>query len=63
MRGWKQGDMILAGQESRYCFDFISDVGIYFSLPHVLSLFCSLFSYVNITHAASFPLIHLSSQY
>ena len=31
MRGWKQGDMILAGQESRDCFDFISDVGIYLS--------------------------------
>ena len=28
MRGWKQGDMFLAGQESRDCFDFISDVGI-----------------------------------
>ena len=27
-RGWTQGDMILAGQESRNCFDFISDVGI-----------------------------------
>ena len=33
MRGWKQGDT--AGQESRDCFDFISDVGfrgIYLSL-------------------------------
>ena len=28
MRGWKQGDMFLARQESRDCFDFISDVGI-----------------------------------
>ena len=28
MRGWKQGDMLLAGQESRDCFDFISNVGI-----------------------------------
>ena len=28
MRGWKQGDGFLAGQESRECFDFISDVGI-----------------------------------
>ena len=35
MRGWKQGDGILAGQDSRDCFDFISDVvicGIYLSL-------------------------------
>ena len=35
MRGWKQGDGCLAGQESRDCFDFISDVvigGIYLSL-------------------------------
>ena len=28
MRGWKQGYVFLAGQESRDCFDFISDVGI-----------------------------------
>ena len=28
MCGWKQGDMCLAGKESRDCFDFISDVGI-----------------------------------
>ena len=28
MRGWKQGYMFLAGQESEDCFDFISDVGI-----------------------------------
>ena len=28
MRGWKQGDMFLSGEESRDCFDFISDVGI-----------------------------------
>ena len=28
MRGWKQGDGFLAGQESRDCFGFISDVGI-----------------------------------
>ena len=28
MRGWKQGDMFLAGQDSRDCFDFITDVGI-----------------------------------
>ena len=28
MRGWKQGDIFLAGQESRDCIDFISDVGI-----------------------------------
>ena len=28
MHGWKQGDMFLAEQESRDCFDFISDVGI-----------------------------------
>ena len=28
MRGWKQGYVLLAGQESRDCFDFISDVGI-----------------------------------
>ena len=28
MRGWKQGDMFLAGEESRDCFDFISDVRI-----------------------------------
>ena len=35
MHGWKQGDGFLAGQESRDCFDFISDVviyGIYLSL-------------------------------
>ena len=35
MRGLKQGDGFLAGQESRDCFDFISDVvicGIYLSL-------------------------------
>ena len=35
MRGWKQGDVFLAGQESLDCFDFISDVGfrgIYLSL-------------------------------
>ena len=35
MCGWKQGYMCLAGQESRDCFDFISDVeicGIYLSL-------------------------------
>ena len=33
--GWKKGDMFLAGQESRDCFDFISYVdirGIYLSL-------------------------------
>ena len=37
MRGWKQGDMILAEQESRDYFDFISDVGIrgiYLSLDY-----------------------------
>ena len=28
MRGWKQGHMLLAGQESCNCFDFISNVGI-----------------------------------
>ena len=28
MRGWKQGDVFLAGQERRDCFDIISDVGI-----------------------------------
>ena len=28
MRGWKQGDGFLAGQESRECFDLISYVGI-----------------------------------
>ena len=28
MRGWKQGDLFLAGQESQDCFDFISDVTI-----------------------------------
>ena len=28
MSSWKQGGMFLAGQESRHCFDFISDVGI-----------------------------------
>ena len=28
MCGWKQVDMFLAGQESRDCLDFISDVGI-----------------------------------
>ena len=35
MRGWKQGDGFLAGQESQDCFDFIPDVvicGIYLSL-------------------------------
>ena len=35
MRAWKQGDGFLAVQESRDCFDFISDVvicGIYLSL-------------------------------
>ena len=35
MRGWKQGDMFLAAQKGRDCFDFISDVGncgIYLSL-------------------------------
>ena len=53
MHGWKQGDMFLADQESRDCYDFISDVGIcgvYLSLAlgtakfkhkidHVLSIF------------------------
>ena len=28
MSGWKEGDMFLAGQKSRDCFDLISDVGI-----------------------------------
>ena len=28
MRGWKQGDVLLAGQGSRDCLDFITDVGI-----------------------------------
>ena len=28
MRGQKQGEVFLVGQESRDCFDFISDVGI-----------------------------------
>ena len=28
MRGWKQEEMFLVGQESRDCFVFISDVGI-----------------------------------
>ena len=28
MRGWKQGDMFMAEQESRDWSDFISDVGI-----------------------------------
>ena len=28
MCGWKQGDMILAGQESRDCLEFIFDFGI-----------------------------------
>ena len=28
MRGWKQGEMFLAVQESRDCFNFLSDVGI-----------------------------------
>jgi len=28
MRGWKQVDGFLAGQESRDCFDLISYVGI-----------------------------------
>ena len=28
MHSWKQGDMFLAEQKSRDCFDFISDVGI-----------------------------------
>ena len=28
MRGWKQGEMFLEGQEGRDRFDFISDVGI-----------------------------------
>ena len=28
MRGWEQGDGFLAGQESRDCFDLISDVVI-----------------------------------
>ena len=28
MRGWKQGDGFLAGQERRECFDLISYVGI-----------------------------------
>ena len=28
MRGWKQGDAFLAGQESEYYFNFISGVGI-----------------------------------
>ena len=35
MREWKQGDAFSAGQESRDCVDFISDVvicGIYLSL-------------------------------
>ena len=38
MRGWEQGDMFLAGQESRDCFYFISDVetrGFYLSLALV----------------------------
>ena len=37
MRSWKQGDMFLAGQEIRECFDLTSDVGIrctYLSLAH-----------------------------
>ena len=37
MRGWRQGDMILAEQESRDYFDLISDVGIrgiYLSLDY-----------------------------
>ena len=29
MCGWKQVDMFLAGQESRDCLDFISDVRRY----------------------------------
>ena len=28
LRDWKQGDMLLAGQESRARFDLTSDVGI-----------------------------------
>ena len=28
MRGWKQGDMFLAGQESRDCFDLISETRV-----------------------------------
>ena len=41
MRGWKQGDGCLAVQESRDCFDLISDVvicGIYLSLASSLPL-------------------------
>ena len=39
MRGWKQGDMFLAEHDSRDCFDFISDVGIYLSLNFATSKF------------------------
>ena len=45
MRGWKQDDMFLAGQESRDCFDFISEVGIrdiYLFLPHCTAKFKQL---------------------
>ena len=44
-RGWKLGDMFLAGHESRGCFDFISDVGIrgiYLSLALGISKFKQL---------------------
>ena len=42
MRGWKQGDGFLAGQD---CFDFISDVGIcgiYLSLALGIAKFTHL---------------------
>ena len=53
MRGWKQGVGFMAGQESRDCFDFISDVvicGIYLSLALCTAKFkqldksCSFYS-------------------
>ena len=45
MRGCKQADMFLVGQESRDCFDFISDVGIpgiYLSLALGTAIFKQL---------------------
>ena len=45
MRGWKQGDVFLEVQESRDCFDFISDAGIrniYLSLALVIAKFKQL---------------------
>ena len=47
MRGWKQGDGFLAGQESRECFDLISYIGI-----------CGIYLYLALGTARSNNLIN-----